>query len=536
MNAFGVKRRSPNTAVLLLGAAVSSWGGCDESPQPPPPAPRDAATSGRNVDVQRQAQRDAFARLEPRVAAFLVEVNPEAAFVLDRGPLRLPPLDPSAADDALPDLWRDASEIAPRFLEPLDAVVLQTMLAGLAQRRESLRRPPAWQSDPLWIIADLERVWTLAREAEAQGQAYDADALLAAMAGHLSTGLRRLGATSAPVLGTARVRLEALAAEIDHRFPTDADARRTWSEALSTSRARLAAIEVALPAASAATYEHAIVPAPDPAQVARLPHRLGATELARRLADEESIARTAQALFVALGPTIARLQSLANTPETSPDASRPVDAARCPLFEAQFLGARANQPRLATAWLDCPAALRMWGDTALSDAAFMLAALDRAVIHPLRDRRRRDERAVLALVSGRIAPVSQRLGQRVALATLLGAPRVPPLAAREALHAACLAAAALWIHGSLGTDEALLERLEARCSIVGAPSSWIDAAEGDPRGALQGLELWRLGHGPADVVALDRYWWVPAGLVSPLADPTPPPAATIEVHAEELSP
>ena len=107
----------------------------------------------------------------------------------------------------------------------------------------------------------------------------------------------------------------------------------------------------------------------------------------------------------------------------------------------------------------------------------------------------------------------------------------------EAQRSACMAAAALWIHGELGSDEDLGKRLKEHCGFE-EPAHWIAAAEARPMAALAGLPLSRLGMGPADVVPLERYWWAPSGLLDVLARPELlsdlPTQPTVDVKVEPL--
>src|SRR5690606_30241756 len=290
------------------------------------------------------------------------------------------------------------------------------------------------------------RTWSLLADGWAAGTLEDPTPVMLALAEFVDTGTRSLGATSAAALRGAIAGYRALEAETA-RVPWPEAAREaaaTWQRSLAEAAARFEALATTLPAEPAktvtggpttpATGEPAKtvtgepaktvtggpttpaprsagrpddaagrtnrVPSTDPDAparhsteapphasepgVRRLPDRLGADALRRRLEQEEHVQRSAEALYVALGPTIVQLQRLAEQDVADDDPPRPVDAVRCRMFEPAFAGLRATQPRLARRWLDCDAALRRWGDAPRRDAAFRVAALERAVVEPLR--------------------------------------------------------------------------------------------------------------------------------------------------------
>lgn len=506
-------------AIALIGLAACEG----DPPAVPPPRPPDVAVAP-SPSFQQRAHVEAFEALLPAVEAMLIQIDPPAAFALGRGPLRPPPLGRVPSDDTLERTWRDAQEIRPRFLSPERAAMLRAASFALQRRKAHLDGPPPWHGDPGWVLREARRTWSTLVEAWAAGAVEDPAPVLLALAEFVDTGVPQLGSTSAAALRGALVRVRELEAEVARRhWPASAtDAAQRWSRALSEARAHLERV--------------GSTPNVDAGQ--RRPDRLGRAELQKRLDVEEHVQRSAEDRFVALGPTIGHLQRLAEAevPEREP-TPRAVDPVRCRTFEPAFFGLRATQPRLARAWLDCDAALRLWQERPMGDAEFRLAALHQAVVEPLRRTRREQELPWLALLTGTIAPASQKHAQTVALAVGLGDPATVVRAARPALHAACAAAAALWVHGELGTDEALLEQLERRCTPAG-PVDWVTWVVEHPAEALEGAELWRLGQGPAEVVALDRFWWMPAGLIDPLMRPAAPEPdrPSFSVHTEPVTP
>jgi hypothetical protein len=74
------------------------------------------------------------------------------------------------------------------------------------------------------------------------------------------------------------------------------------------------------------------------------------------------------------------------------------------------------------------------------------------------------------------------------------------------------------VHGELG-DRAKLEAWLREDCPARAPTAWIDDALARPRVALAGVGLVLAGPGPAGMAMLDRYPWLPLGLVPVVATP-----------------
>ena len=202
-----------------------------------------------------------------------------------------------------------------------------------------------------------------------------------------------------------------------------------------------------------------------------------------------------------------------------------LDLARCEELWKRLHSYTASNKALPQLELDCSTLLPQLTrrlpaatDPGIRDGELLVALVDLGIVQPHQDARRKAEGRTIALVTGRIAAPSQALSMRLALLLGVGHDEATTIALREATDAACLAAAALWIHGELGSDAELSGQLEARCS-GRSPQAWIEAALARPRSALHGLALGRLGGGPARLVPLDRYWWAPVGSLDLLADP-----------------
>ena len=298
-----------------------------------------------------------------------------------------------------------------------------------------------------------------------------------------------------------------------------------------------AAASKALADAEQGAWSRPLPPAPRPDALVRLPARLGAGTLRRRLDVEEAIGTPVRTLFAEVTDTLGRLGSMAATKPRAASGARATTIAGCTAAWAPIATWARGQPAMHAAGLECAVAVRRLGSARRAPAELTLELLRLGVVEPTEDDRRAKELPALALLTGRLAPGGHRRSLSMAALAGLHDETALGVALAEAVDTLCLTATALWIHGELGPDDALETALAARCD-GRAPRAWIAAAEARPRAALEGLALRQLGTGPAHVVALERFWWVPLGLVDALADPATirPPEAPIEVHTEPLEP
>lgn len=251
-------------------------------------------------------------------------------------------------------------------------------------------------------------------------------------------------------------------------------------------------------------------------QQAPTPPPTDRSSLTRYLAHEEGLQASPRQLFDALGPTLRQLRTIASPPT---EASEPVPFEdQCHRIAARMLEVAETQPALRRVNLDC-ASLPPPKTRSLTRATATLTIVDHGIIDVERHQRWASEPPALQVLLGRAAPYSQRHIRRLGLLAALGDSDALALAALEARHATCLAAVVLWQQGALGPRHELQSRLEAFCPDQ-TIDVWIDEATQDPEHALSGVEMWRLGHGPAPIVALDRFWWIPAGLIDALARPS----------------
>jgi hypothetical protein len=294
--------------------------------------------------------------------------------------------------------------------------------------------------------------------------------------------------------------------------------------AIAEADARLAAIAAALPQAKAATHEDRVARAVEPADVRKLPGRLGDTALRRRLEVEESETRTTKALFAEVLATAKSLMAMRAGADVPRTGRAVVTPERCASVWAKVNDYAAKQPALRAAKIDCAAFVSRVKGLEIGDTPLLDAIVHAGVVEPTRRARRRAELPVLALVGGQVAPASHMHAQTLAVAAGLGDPGARALALQSAGESLCRAATALAVHGELFDDATLATVLGPACDHRPI-DTWIADAIARPRTSLDGLGLTLVGLGPADAVALERYWWLPIGLVVPTARPTPPTKA-----------
>ena len=503
--------------------------------------PAAGSTAAAEPDPQtfkKQAHADALADALPIAQRAFALHDPVSATALGLpGVPRIPPVAPGRTGPMLKEAdaaWTAAKGIDGRLLGAAPEVLVLTLRFALSRARDNALRRRPWRGDPGWFVVEADRVLQRVEADAADGTCETCPEALAHLAADIDQAMRHLGAASVPATAAARVDVDVLSRRVA-RLPGAEPA----IAGLTRAAQHLDAVAQALPAAAPASYDKAIPSAKAAAAVARLPPRLTAKDLRRKLEVAEDQDEAPSKLFTALGPTLGRLQAMVQQREGKATKSEAVsvDAARCEAAWKPIAAFAKTNPELAPAQLDCANAVRRLGGQRLDDAELTVALVDLGVVDPVRTARRAQESRVLALIAGRIAPVSQRHSVRVALLAGLRDDAAALVALEEARTAACLAATSLWIHGGIGSDEDLAKRLQERCAFR-KPTDWIADAEARPMRALHGLALMRLGTGPAEIVPLDRYWWAPSGLLGVLAQPALvrdlPLKSNVDVKVEPL--
>lgn len=481
---------------MLLGLALVP--GCPREPVPDGESKPEPSAAEKTAELRKEAQEEALGRLAPLVATLAALEDPVTAALRDNTPPRMPPLQPqdrAALRAALDAADREAKGLTPRLLDPADRVIALTSRFAIDRARDAYIRRAPWADDPTWVTREAEQVIAaLELTSRRAGTCTHCDVSLPHLAAALPVAAAGLQQTSEARAKAAGLDARALAGRV-RRLPGQADA----------------------PAALA--LEEFATAVQGRLESANEPNRLGKDVLQRQLEVEENVGLTTTAAFKSLGSAVATLAAMLEKrtiPEPTP--STEVTAARCESAWADIAPVVEAQEALNAEGFGCKTFVAGLGTTTLDDVELRIAIVDTALVAPLRSSAHKALPAVLSSVGGRIARGSQSHTLRTAL--LLGAPALKPAAAR-ALHAeldaACLAAAALWVHGELGDDAALAERLDAPCPET--TLSYIARAEARPRQALEGLALARVPRGPAGVVPLDKLWWLPSGLIDDVAQP-----------------
>ncbi len=529
-------------AVLLWLTAAS---GCpqDDGTSGPAPEPQAEETT---PELRARAQEEALQRLIPLATQALHLDDPLTAAGRGITPPSTPPISAARRERlraALAPARSEAQGLMARLLPPQRRVLALAARFGIDRAHDRLRRRSPSRIDPSWVTVEVGAVLdTLQREAMLTGGCEFCAVALTALTTEIDAATLELAGAAAPSLAAAAGDGRALAQRV-RAFEIAGPGRDAVAAALERWADHLQAVDAARPEAPAAGYADPLPPASDPATVRTLPSRLGNAELRRRLEVEENFATSPTEAFTALGATIARLNAMidkrAATPPTGPvPGPAPVDVDRCERAWAPIGARAAEQESLRPGQFSCPHFVAGLGGRALDDVALTLELVDTALVHTHRRTRQRAEPELLAALGGRLARGAQRHTMRTAILLTLPDEAAAIAALGQERDAACLAATALWIHGEVGTDDALSERLQTHCPHRPA-DAWIRDAEARPRGALEGMGLARIASGPAGVVTLDRYWWLPLGFIDLVADPrrTEPPASPgLEMKVEPVAP
>ena len=472
--------------------------GCPRDPVPEGDSQPEPSPAEKTAKLRKEAQKEALGRLTPALATLAALEDPVTTALRNGTAPRMPPLqsdERAALRSALEAADREATGLTPRLLEPADRVVALTSKFAIDRARDAYVRRGPWADDPTWVTAEAELVIeALELAARRSGSCMHCEVSLPHLAKTLPVATAGLQRMSKARGNAAVLDARALAGRV-RELPGQTDA---------SAAAALEAFATAVEGQLASANE---------------PDRLGKKVLQRQLEVEENLGQSATELFKSLGTTVPKLAAMVGKrtiPEAQPATA--VSLARCEAAWADIAPVLEAHETLSDGGFGCDSFVAGLGTATLDDVDLRVALVDVALVGPLRLSAHQALPEVLASVGGRVARGSQAHTLRTAL--LLGAPALEPAAAR-ALHAeldaACLAAAALWVHGEIGDDAALAQRLDAPCPFE--TPSYISRAEARPRQALEGLALSRVSRGPAGVVPLDKLWWLPAGLIDDVAQP-----------------
>lgn len=538
----------PALAVASVGLALALLGCPGQQDARDEGEPATKAADAPDPEFRRKAHAKALAALRQATLPALRRLDPVAAAEVEGTPLHPPGFGPAARAglrEALDAAKRQAEGLAPELLSPEDGVVLRVLAHAIERGRHRLERPP-WRDDPGALVDAVEPYVQALQRRVAAGECDDGCGL-AELGPALEDGLGEVGAASPATLAAAREDLATLRRELSQvcreaagestPVPPLVAACPGLDATIDRIEERLEPAVAALAKAPEEPWERAVAPEP-PAAWKRRPARWSAMMLRRTLEEDEAYGLPPAQLFELAELTVARLRAMQQRdtarggPPTEPALARPFDAAACEAAWSPLRGwVQEHAPALVPE-LDCSAA--PWSlPPQADDVDLVRHMLARGVVEPTRRARFAATGSDVAMVQGRAAMLAQGLVLEIAVASGSGRTAAASRALQQAHHLACLAAAAVWIHGELGDVARLGERLEAHA--CGEAPPLVSAAEARPRAALRGLGLVLLGAGPADAAALDRYGWAPMGLVHDLALPPPPPVDTHpSVTIEEL--
>ncbi len=492
---------------LLLAAHLASLAGCPredvDRPEQADPSPAEETN-----DLRKEAQKEALQRLAPKVAALAAIEDPVTAALRDDAAPRMPPIGATAREAlraALDEADREAKGLTPRLLEPTDRTIAIASVFAINRARDHYVRTVPWLDDPTWITREVGAVLDeLEGASRTSGSCTHCAASLADVGVALEAAADVVRSTSGPRASAAAADARALAKRV-RALPAS-------SEPIAAALESFATEMDGVDTASAARW--------DPKTLQRV------------LEVEENVADDPVDAFKSLGAAVSTLASMsAKHPAGDPGVSTAATQQRCAAAWTEIRRVVAAQESLDAGGFDCAKFVSGAGTAEFDDAGLRIALIDVALVRPQRRTSQQVLPPVLSSIGGRIARGAQSHTLRAAL--LLGDPALAPAAGRALraeLDAACLAAAALWIHGGLGDDEALAERLNKYCPEE--TPSYIARAEARPRQALEGLALARVPMGPAGVVPLDKLWWLPLGLLEEVAkppggDPAPAPVSAV---------
>jgi hypothetical protein len=579
---------------LLVGLVGGAFGvsGCEDPPElervAPPTIDREAAEA-----LKASAYREALELALPKIRAALAAADPLAAWQLGFAPAASPPLstaDRKALERLLEPALTAVAEINETYLPGAEVVILRQLRFGLTRINDDLHRRAHVQRDAMVGLAAVDAYldelrYRLLIDSCDTG----CESLPAALAEDVADLSRQLGAASSPGVVHAAAEARARAGEARALASKPATAKReqlragleTLSracEAYATWLDELAGkLESARgPAKPAGTQAEGRVPAestgveraaapqqwadnPKPRAVAdpvaRLPAIIGAPSLVRLFSVEERIDLVPAPAFTEIERHVARWQVLreAMLDPTQRDAPEEpatvVDVDRCTAALERLRQGLATVPEVAPPVLDCPRYVALLGDEPRTQGQLLLDLLDSGVIEPQRRALRAEELIEVALVSGQWSTQVHTHLRRIMLLARLSEPAASALALREGRHALCWAEAALWIHAELGPPEEVALTLGGPCADLGDAASITARVTGDPRGALAGFGLSRIGDEPARMVGFDRFFWAPLGTMQTLAtpkgmhpdeftlpdDPAPAPEVPVQLEFENLS-
>ncbi|RMG94987.1 MAG: hypothetical protein D6705_14505 [Deltaproteobacteria bacterium] len=511
---------------VFAGALALSCGGRAD-PKTAPQAEAERAP----LPPAAERHQAAFEAALPTAEDLLADMDPMAAARIGRASLEPPSFDPGRVDEILgrrDALFAELADIRIDVLEPMQAALLRAVRFALSAYSDRWRRRRPTRRSPGWIVAEFDRFVTELETRSAAGRTEGFDAALAAVPAAVAAAFDDLGGTSIPEGRAAVADLRTLARRL-RRLPLDGPSATKAAHAAEAFVRAATSLKDALPPPDAAARPYDLSdlrPRGAEDTLVRLESSWGPRALEAFLADQEAVYVPAPRLLATLEATAAHLAALRVAPPGKTRA-RPVTPERCSALVEELAPAFARFPQVAGVDIDCRAFARTYGEP-MSDAELAFRLTRDGYARAAARARQRAELPVLALVTGRIAEAVQPLAQSIAL--LLHAKRrgAAFLAVAEARSRVCAAMAAVYLHGRVGPPEAIEDKLSGTCP---SPAAALEAAYARPHAAFAGIALASIAGGPAELAALDRYPWLPYGLIATISRPeanTSPPPVRVE--------
>ena len=267
--------------ICLLGCPTEQTSTSTDSP----PAPIGPTTA----QIRKQAHAETLGQALPLVETLLRTHDPTGAAALGEGAPGTPPV--SASRRAELARVRDAAAkiakgLEPSLLPPAGGVIARAIAFELNRVRDELLRHRPSRTDPTWFLAEASRALDHLERNHDPAPRSLTD--IGNFPRELEAAMADLGASSPASLAAARVDLEAVLLRYQ-ALPLSPEATTALGKAAAAAREFLARAEQSLPEAQQITSGQETSPAKDPTRLARLPDRLGAATLMRRLEVEENL-------------------------------------------------------------------------------------------------------------------------------------------------------------------------------------------------------------------------------------------------------
>lgn len=513
----------------------------------------DASTSTTASQISREealtgAHEASFAAVIEQVPAALAALDPVHAARAGLAPLAGPTRPKALKMTTLPEierLLREARDIDADRLDTERAQLLIGIRFALERAAKGLKNRPARYDPAAPLRIPMEVLDALEHDQLMNDLPASAGAALRACAMHIYGTSRALNRFSRASLdGTLETidafdaRLAALTRSVEAVPPATKEAREGFEAGATALRNELTKLRgllarardgaESLPTASWPSLSDTRA-SPSPHQ---LPPRIATSVFRRHLSTTEHVDDESHRILARLRGNLGRLRAMDARLEPPPESpATPLDAKRCATAQEAFAATGETPPARS---ISCEAWRALLGDTPITDEAVMLHLLEHQVVIPDQTASLRTHPPYLRMIAGRMAPNVHRAVSVIAGAHARDLPGVQRRAIADASTQLCHAAAAVLVHSAPlqraprpserrsevpKHDAATSEAWLAESCPSQTPSAWIQHAERHPWSDIEGGGMFLLDEHPYVMAALDRFWWMPLGLIVPFAVP-----------------